>query len=204
MMMASTMANVNVRFDHAAMRSPSELENSTCGGSPESPEPSEPPDRPRLPKRRVRSISLWLRLHGLHGAVQALGDRAGEDAVRLSVDGLKRGRALVHGQLAEQEHVVVEDELDLLVLDAAALHHAGAGMQLHAEAAGDLQLHVLAGLGVVTDENIDGIVTNQKAYLEGLQKYNDTRVGEAVRKAGEKALKEAEEKVEKIVAIEDK
>ncbi len=62
-----------------------------------------------------------------------------------------------------------------------------------------LQAHadVLAGLGVVTDENIDGIVTNQKAYLEGLQKYNDTRVGEAVRKAGEKALKEAEEKARK-------
>lgn len=62
-----------------------------------------------------------------------------------------------------------------------------------------LQAHadVLAGLGVVTDENMDGIVSNQKAYLEGLQKYNDSRVSDAVRKAGEKALKDAEEKARK-------
>lgn len=62
-----------------------------------------------------------------------------------------------------------------------------------------LQAHadVLAGLGVVTDENADEIVSNQKAYLEGLQKYNDSRVSDAVRKAGEKALKEAEEKAKK-------
>ena len=62
-----------------------------------------------------------------------------------------------------------------------------------------LQAHadVLAGLGVVTDENADEIVSNQKTYLEGLQKYNDTRVSDAVRKAGEKALKEAEEKAKK-------
>ena len=59
-----------------------------------------------------------------------------------------------------------------------------------------LQAHadVLAGLGVVTDENIDGIIANQKGYLEGLQKYNDSRVSDAVRKAAEKALKDAEEK----------
>lgn len=62
-----------------------------------------------------------------------------------------------------------------------------------------LQAHadVLAGLGVVTDENIDEIVSNQKSYLEGLQKYNDSRVSDAVRKAGEKALKDAEEKAKK-------
>lgn len=62
-----------------------------------------------------------------------------------------------------------------------------------------LQAHadVLAGLGVVTDENVDQVVSNQKAYLEGLQKYNDSRVSDAVKKAGEKALKEAEEKARK-------
>ena len=62
-----------------------------------------------------------------------------------------------------------------------------------------LQAHadVLAGLGVVTDENIDGIVSNQKEFLEGLQKYNDSRVGDAVRKATEKALKDAEDKAKK-------
>lgn len=62
-----------------------------------------------------------------------------------------------------------------------------------------LQAHadVLAGLGVVTDENVDEIVSNQKTYLEGLQRYNDSRVSDAVRKAGEKALKEAEEKARK-------
>lgn len=55
----------------------------------------------------------------------------------------------------------------------------------------------LAGLGLVTEDNIDEIVSKQKDFLEGLQRYNDSRVTEAVRKAGEKALKEAEEKAAK-------
>lgn len=59
-------------------------------------------------------------------------------------------------------------------------------LQMHADA--------LAATGFVTDENIDDVVSKQKDYLEGLQKYNDSRVGEAVKKAGEKALKDAEEK----------
>ena len=59
-------------------------------------------------------------------------------------------------------------------------------LQMHADA--------LAATGFVTDENIDDVVSKQKSYLEGLQKYNDSRVGDAVRKAGEKALKDAEEK----------
>lgn len=62
-----------------------------------------------------------------------------------------------------------------------------------------LQAHadLLAGMGVVTDENVDEIVANQKTYLEGFQKYNDARVSDALRKSGEKALKEAEEKARK-------
>lgn len=59
-------------------------------------------------------------------------------------------------------------------------------LQMHADA--------LAAMGFVTDENIDEVVSKQKSYLEGLQKYNDSRVGDAVKKAGEKALKDAEEK----------
>lgn len=59
-------------------------------------------------------------------------------------------------------------------------------LQMHADA--------LAAMGFVTDENIDEVVSKQKTYLEGLQKYNDARVGDAVKKAGEKALKDAEEK----------
>ena len=62
-------------------------------------------------------------------------------------------------------------------------------LQLHADA--------LVSMGIVTDENIDDIVAKQKEFLEGLQKYNDTRVSDAVRKAGEKALKDAEEKAKK-------
>ena len=59
-------------------------------------------------------------------------------------------------------------------------------LQMHADA--------LAATGFVTEENIDEVVSKQKSYLEGLQKYNDTRVGEALKKAAEKATKDAEEK----------
>lgn len=62
-----------------------------------------------------------------------------------------------------------------------------------------LQMHAdsLVATGFVTEENMDEIVSKQKEFLEGLQKYNDTRVNEAVRKASEKALKDAEEKAKK-------
>lgn len=56
---------------------------------------------------------------------------------------------------------------------------------------------LLAALGFVTEENIDDVVSKQKAFLEGLQKYNDSRVTTAVQKASEKALKDAEEKAKK-------
>ena len=41
-----------------------------------------------------------------------------------------------------------------------------------------LQAHadMLVATGLVTEENIATIVSQQKDYLEGLQKYNDTRV----------------------------
>ena len=62
-----------------------------------------------------------------------------------------------------------------------------------------LQMHAdsLIATGFVTAENMDEIVTKQKDFLEGLQKYNDTRVSDAVKKASEKALKDAEEKAKK-------
>jgi chromosome segregation ATPase len=48
-----------------------------------------------------------------------------------------------------------------------------------------LQAHseMLTATGLVTDENIESVVANQKAYLEGLQKSNDKRVTEALQKA---------------------
>ena len=55
----------------------------------------------------------------------------------------------------------------------------------------------LAGLGLVNDENIDEVISKQKAYLEGLQKYNDSRVNDALAKAAEKSLKDAEDKAKK-------
>ena len=59
-------------------------------------------------------------------------------------------------------------------------------LQMHADA--------LAATGFVTEENMDDVVSKQRTYLEGLQKYNDARVGDAVKKASEKALKDAEDK----------
>ena len=49
------------------------------------------------------------------------------------------------------------------------------------------QAESLANSGFVTDENIDAIVAAQKPFLEGLQKANDSRVTEAVKKAKEKS-----------------
>lgn len=49
----------------------------------------------------------------------------------------------------------------------------------------------LANSGYVTDENIEGVVSAQKAYLESMQKSNDKRVQEAVDKA-KKAAEDAQ------------
>lgn len=49
----------------------------------------------------------------------------------------------------------------------------------------------LANSGFVTDENIEGVVSAQKAYLESMQKSNDKRVQDAVDKA-KKAAEDAQ------------
>lgn len=58
------------------------------------------------------------------------------------------------------------------------------------------QADALAATGVVTDENIDTIVSSQAAFLESIQKANDQRATDAQRKAREEALKEYEAKAE--------
>ena len=54
------------------------------------------------------------------------------------------------------------------------------------------QADALSATGIVTDENIDIIVSSQKSFLESIQKANDQRATEAQRKAKEDALKEYE------------
>lgn len=54
------------------------------------------------------------------------------------------------------------------------------------------QADALAATGIVTDENIDIIVSSQKSFLESIQKANDQRATDAQRKAKEDALKEYE------------
>lgn len=49
---------------------------------------------------------------------------------------------------------------------------------------------MLAGTSLVTEENLQGIVAGQKAYLEDLQKSNDKRVQDAV----DKTQKDASDK----------
>lgn len=56
----------------------------------------------------------------------------------------------------------------------------------------------LAGTGLVTDENIVGIVAGQKAHLEALQKSNDKRVNDALAKAKKDAEAQAKEQAEKL------
>lgn len=51
----------------------------------------------------------------------------------------------------------------------------------------------LAGLGTVTDENIESVISSQKAFFEEIQKFNDKRVSEAVKKATDAAAAKAAE-----------
>lgn len=52
----------------------------------------------------------------------------------------------------------------------------------------------LSTSGVVTDDNVDGVVAAQKGFLESLQKSNDKRVNDAL----EKAKQEAEKKLQEV------
>lgn len=67
------------------------------------------------------------------------------------------------------------------------------------------QAEALAATGIVTDENVDTIVSSQAPFLESIQKANDQRVTDAQKKAKEDAKKEFEAKAEadKQKAIED-
>ena len=65
--------------------------------------------------------------------------------------------------------------------------HLGLGdvvLQAHADS--------LAAIGLVTDENIDTVISAQKGFLENLQKTSDKRVTDAVSKAKADAKKELE------------
>lgn len=54
------------------------------------------------------------------------------------------------------------------------------------------QAESLASLGYVTDENLANVVASQKAFLESVQKTNDKRVADAMRKAQDDAAKAAQ------------
>ena len=58
------------------------------------------------------------------------------------------------------------------------------------------QAEALAATGIVTDENVDIIVSSQAPFLESIQKANDQRATEAQKKAKEDAKKEFEAKAE--------
>ncbi len=63
---------------------------------------------------------------------------------------------------------------------------------------------MLATSGLVTDENIEGVIATQKTYLESVQKANDKRVQEAVAKTQRKATEAAETaKAEHDKAVEE-
>ena len=55
------------------------------------------------------------------------------------------------------------------------------------------QADSLAAMGFVTDENIESVVQSQKAFLESVQKTNDKRVTDAVKKANDTAAAKAAE-----------
>ena len=55
------------------------------------------------------------------------------------------------------------------------------------------QADSLAAMGFVTEENIESVVLSQKAFLESVQKTNDKRVTDAVKKANDTAAARAAE-----------
>lgn len=55
------------------------------------------------------------------------------------------------------------------------------------------QAETLAGLGLVTDENISTVIASVKPFLEKVQKENDKRVGDATAKAKAAVRKELED-----------
>ena len=55
------------------------------------------------------------------------------------------------------------------------------------------QADSLAAMGLVTEENIESVVLSQKAFLESVQKANDKRVTDAVKKANDTAAARAAE-----------
>ena len=55
------------------------------------------------------------------------------------------------------------------------------------------QAEALAATGIVTDENVDTIVSSQAPFLESIQKTNDQRVTDAQKKAKDDARREIEE-----------
>lgn len=55
------------------------------------------------------------------------------------------------------------------------------------------QADSLAAMGLVTEENIESVVLSQKAFLESVQKTNDKRVTDAVKKANDTAAARAAE-----------
>lgn len=55
------------------------------------------------------------------------------------------------------------------------------------------QADSLAAMGLVTEDNIEQVVLSQKAFLESVQKTNDKRVTDAVKKANDTAAAKAAE-----------
>ena len=59
------------------------------------------------------------------------------------------------------------------------------------------QAEALAATGIVTDENVNTIVSSQAPFLESIQKANDQRVTDAQKKAKDDARREIEEEARK-------
>lgn len=71
---------------------------------------------------------------------------------------------------------------DLLKQEYSSLGLGDEVLQAHAD--------MLAGLGLVNDDNVQTVVAGQKAFLENMQKANDKRATDAAAKATEKAKKD--------------
>lgn len=66
------------------------------------------------------------------------------------------------------------------------------------------QAESLANSGLVTDDNIDAVISAQRGFLEALQRANDKRATDAIAKAKESARKEFEEELKKKTEEENK
>ena len=79
--------------------------------------------------------------------MESIGNGTAEDAIGLTVQGLQGTGTHIHRYISCHEQILIEDKFDLLVGLVIAFDQTGAGVELQAAAASDIQLRIDAAPG---------------------------------------------------------